>query len=483
MRIIRIPKKDGRYRKIFVPEGNEMTMYKSLLSQIPQPAVPLKYAHGFMVGKNIVTNAMNHVGYKISIRIDLKDFFDTVNVDMVKNRLPEVVINNCMLNNLGATYEVMAGDYQRSNKDFAPRQGLPTSPAIANMAAVPMDEAISRFLHKRYNNQFSYSRYADDLIISGNWEHSDAVFIRDNIYGIIRKCGFQPNLTKTRIMHATSGYRRIAGVMVTKGDDDGTLFGEVRISRNMKRKIRSIDYQVRKLENTPQGVPVDKDLLKTLKRKLHGLQEFRKLKTPDISGKKKRKATLFREANEIAKFYGINKPIPVKKLIPEMEIGPNIFVTNDPVYFYGMSEFTTGWTSCMSFIKHPGGYSRGVWLWQHHPGVSLAYVRSENTMTINGVTRNKMIERALVYKLTDGTLCFGDIYNGRGHWVQTDSVLGFALIGAGFIPVSSNKLNRVNMRVAGSVKYSNAKLPYFDNTYIRVVYSNSKKVGYKIFIK
>ncbi len=82
-----IPKKSGGERTISAPCGNLKWMqlcmneiFKALYTASP-------YAMGFAEGRSIVDNAMMHTNQNYVFNIDLKDFFPSIDIKRVWNRL------------------------------------------------------------------------------------------------------------------------------------------------------------------------------------------------------------------------------------------------------------------------------------------------------------------------------------------------------------------------------------------------------------
>lgn len=231
MNIVRIPKRSGEFRTIYVPDAAERKVLNQHLQTIKNVAEALNYAsggfqHGFQPARSPATNALQHVGFSYTLTMDLKDFFDSVTPEMVPEniRFPE-----CF-------------------PDGAARQGLPTSPALANIAASRMD----RDIFSRYNLSLdseveriimldcdsyapiTYTRYADDLTFSSNsFERLD--WLRQIVPGIARKHGFEVKESKTHMQWSGAGRRMITGVAV---DDKG-----IHPSRHTKRRLRAALHQ------------------------------------------------------------------------------------------------------------------------------------------------------------------------------------------------------------------------------------------------
>ena len=247
MQITKIPKGKGKYRTIYSPSREEKTFLQFILPQLNQRALALdthKVVHGFMPGRSIITNALAHVGdWKITLHFDFEDFFDSVNPDMT----PDLPILDCYRNTSPASARQRLSDSLRNQRCFpngAARQGLPTSPAIANIAAAPFDAAVialrdrltpkRRILGQR-GPAFIYTRYADDLTFSTNSENVAATLLRD-IPALAAAHGFAINPAKTTRQHAAAGNRIVTGIAVTP---TGIL-----PTRRARRKLRASTHQI-----------------------------------------------------------------------------------------------------------------------------------------------------------------------------------------------------------------------------------------------
>lgn len=434
MKVFEIPKKSGGVRKIYAPSRAEKAEYRKHLDTLNTYAVS-EYAHAFTRDRNIITNAKQHLNFKVSICFDLSNFFDTVDESKLKRKVSRELIEKCL-------YEGAA------------RQGLPTSPALANLAAGDLDKAIVKRL-KKIGEHAVYTRYADDLTISTDKDDAETIAkIKIIVKECVGTCQFKLNERKTKVQYAAAGRREICGV---------TVDSEVHVPRKFKRRLRAAAHKLKIEKSRKQA------------RVVRGMQEFTKLKEP-----KKRTeeqiaySSRMKEAEKIATAYRLKKPRIVEKSIQDtvLDFENNIVITNDPVVFFGMSAFSENWTSCMSITCSMHAYKKGVTFWQRLKGASIACMLSKNDVCVAGVRRKGMIARCLVYQLRDGRQCFGKIY---GHNTEK---LAEALKKNGYLPCA---------QCAGGVVEGNVErinLPYFDNGKAeRVQLSESKKKVYRVKIQ
>ncbi len=237
MKITKIPKGNGKFRTIYCIEPDEKPAYIKLMMEVSElveetESYKLGIIQGFVQGKNPVTNAYKHINFNYTLSFDLKDFFDTVTPQMV----PPLVANS-----IGFVHNhIMYGQLHAS-----PAQGLPSSPAIANLAACKMDMMIYKSLCKKINSKcFSYTRYADDLTISFNRQNK-INFIKEIVECSVKYNDFILNEKKTHFQTSKGGRRIITGIGVDS---------EVHPTRKMKRKLRAAKFNLGTTSNEARGL-------------------------------------------------------------------------------------------------------------------------------------------------------------------------------------------------------------------------------------
>ena len=260
--ITKISKGNGTYRTIYAPRKDikqRLKGYVSVLEQIALDVCPPNVVHGFWPARSCVSNAAMHIGYEYTACFDLTDFFDHCTEAMIEAML--------MPKWQGPT---MILDGKRAIAGLCPngacRQGLPTSPAAANICASKMDWALYKYCQK---SDIVYTRYADDLTFSTDYW----VNIQDLLLVVPKAAtshGFQINERKTRVQCARAGRRVITGIGV---DSDG-----VRPTRKTKRKLRAAKHKAAAKAHNPHWA-----------HRAAGLAEWAKCKQPGL-GKKTRKA-------------------------------------------------------------------------------------------------------------------------------------------------------------------------------------------------
>lgn len=220
-----IPKPTGGHRLVEAPKWRLRTAQRRILDGILEYIPPHDAAHGFREGRSVVTFAQHHTGRPVVLRVDLQAFFASVFAARVIGILriagyPEEVSRTlAALCTHRTPPDVLAGAPERNPLDLArlrtPHlpQGAPTSGALANLAAHRLDVRVAGLAAKL---GASYSRYADDLVLSGDRDLARAApTLVARLAAIASEEGFALNFRKTRVM-TESGRQRITGIVVNE---------------------------------------------------------------------------------------------------------------------------------------------------------------------------------------------------------------------------------------------------------------------------
>ncbi|MGN7969912.1 reverse transcriptase family protein [Microbacterium sp. 22296] len=178
--------------------------------------VPQDCVHGFVRGRSTVSGAAPHVGAKVVLAVDLKDFYGQISFDRVAPALAEQFDT-----------EVLAWIEGVCFIDGTLPLGFRTSPYLSNLAFQETDRSIEMIASAR---GISYTRWVDDLSFS-HGELDDA-FLRA-VREVVGAAGWALNDRKTRFMRR-SPY--VLGLYVGHDVD------EPRLPRWVKRKILLESY-------------------------------------------------------------------------------------------------------------------------------------------------------------------------------------------------------------------------------------------------
>jgi len=225
-----LAKQGSGIRLIESPKPRLKELQRHILAGILE-AVPIQNAvHGFVKGRSIKTFAAPHVGRRIVLRIDLKDFFAIISgsrvqaffrtagyPEAVADRLGGICSNaapRALWNALGKGLDTLAMADARAMYSWQHLpQGAPTSPMLANLCFYRADCRLSGLAEAA---GATYTRYADDLAFSG-----DAQFERSverfgaRAAAIVTEEGFIVHHRKTRVMRR--GVRQyLAGIVVNE---------------------------------------------------------------------------------------------------------------------------------------------------------------------------------------------------------------------------------------------------------------------------
>ncbi|WP_083903026.1 reverse transcriptase family protein [Azoarcus sp. KH32C] len=218
--VSRIPKGRGKFREIYIPSSEYRLELRSMLPVLDEILSRLdiyKFNYAFQKNRNCALNALQHIGYKCTLSMDLEGFFDSITPAHLSGLVPDNIIERCFING-------------------HPRQGLPTSPAISNIAFLECDKQIILALQK-LSIKIAYTRYADDLTVSFD-DKKDSGKIKCILQQAAERCGFKINHQKTKLQESTNGRVVITGIAVDRNGLHAT--------RRTKKNLRAAIHQQNK---------------------------------------------------------------------------------------------------------------------------------------------------------------------------------------------------------------------------------------------
>ncbi|MDY7100594.1 MAG: reverse transcriptase family protein [Actinomycetota bacterium] len=228
-----VRKRDGSVRLLEAPKRETKDLQRMVLAGILD-AIPVHdAAHGFRRGRSARTGAAHHVGADVVIRVDLASFFTAVTAGRVFGILRSAGYAEPVAHTLAALCTtvtplavraavpevapvLLAGRRRMLDGLRRPHlpQGSPTSPALANLAAFALDRRLAGLATAL---DARYTRYADDLVLSGGRRlRRSAHSVVTSVARIASDEGFRINATKTRVM-AASQRQRVTGLVVNAG--------------------------------------------------------------------------------------------------------------------------------------------------------------------------------------------------------------------------------------------------------------------------
>lgn len=220
-RSFKLKKRKGGFRVISTPYPALLECQYWILNNILERRSIHPKVHGFAKNKSIITNASIHLDSKEILKIDIEDFFPSIRI----NKLIYI------FKDLGYPHQIAFYLASLCTREGCLPQGAPTSPLLSNLAFKNTDFRLDN-LCKSLN--LKYSRYADDLVFSGD---SVPIRIVDYINDIIVDSGYSINNNKT-ILYRDQNKRIITGISVSGNS--------LKVPKNYKRKLRQELYYISK---------------------------------------------------------------------------------------------------------------------------------------------------------------------------------------------------------------------------------------------
>lgn len=218
---VKIPKKNkSEFRELLIPNMALKNMQRWILDNILYNCETHICATGFVPQKSIVDNALPHIRKKYILKMDISDFFPSINFKKARS----------IFHSMGYNHDVATALANICTINNQLPQGAPTSPYIANLYCVKLDERLFQLCKK---NNLDYTRYADDITISGD---RNILWIKDVVSEILFEFDFKNNDKKSVILKP-GDRKKVTGIIVNE---------RISVPKSIIREIRMTLYFINK---------------------------------------------------------------------------------------------------------------------------------------------------------------------------------------------------------------------------------------------
>lgn len=215
-----IQKRSGKKRRIDEPLPDLKKVQTWILNEILYKVPCSKFAKAYIPNISIKDNSRFHRNQKIVVAIDLKNFFPSIKSGYILGvflsigyNLPTAVI----LTRLCCLRESLP-------------QGAPTSAYLSNLVMLQFDKNISKYCTAK---KIRYTRYADDLSFSGDFDISALLYSVDKE---LKYLNLRRNTQKLKVMRR-GDRQKITGIVVNE---------KQQLPREYRMKIRQEVHYIQK---------------------------------------------------------------------------------------------------------------------------------------------------------------------------------------------------------------------------------------------
>lgn len=215
-----IKKRNGKQRRIDEPLPDLKRVQSWILNEILYKIPCSRFAKAYIPNTSIKDNTRFHKKQNIVVAVDIKNFFPSIKSGYILKLFLECGYNlptSVILTNL-CCY-----------KNRLP-QGAPTSAYLSNLFMNRFDNDVSEYCK---NHKIRYTRYADDLTFSGDFDVASLLYIIDNKLKYLQ---LERNPQKLKIMRQHDR-QKVTGIIVNDG---------LTLPREYRMKIRQEIHYIQK---------------------------------------------------------------------------------------------------------------------------------------------------------------------------------------------------------------------------------------------
>lgn len=245
-----IPKRRGGVRIIAAPSPALLSVQRKILQHVLLELPVHPAAKAYVPGKGLRENARFHMGQDTLIKLDIRNFFGSITDCQVAPLFLACVSNR-------GDAEVLTKLCTHIGK--LP-QGAATSGYLSNLVFAKCDKAIMR---KCRRAQLRYTRYADDIVISGQVEQPAQII--KMVSREVQKIGLSLNRQKTFVARNSKDRQTVTGIVVNERLSPGRGF-----LRAIRQEIHFAEKWGLAEHSAREGYAAPEDCL----RRLHGRVAF-----------------------------------------------------------------------------------------------------------------------------------------------------------------------------------------------------------------
>ncbi len=220
-KVFKIKKSNGSFRKIYEPNSTLKYIQRQILKNILENKKVSKYATAYQKGKSLKDNASVHVGKKIILKLDIKNYFDSISFYSI--------YNNCFPIEYFPKGIGMLLTYLCTYNGYLP-QGASTSAYISNLVMKDFDDELGNWCDE---NNITYTRYSDDMTFSGDF---NLALIIKKVKNMLSKLGLELNKNKIHIIKQNQ-QQKVTGIVVNE---------RMQAERKYRKEIRKEIYYIKK---------------------------------------------------------------------------------------------------------------------------------------------------------------------------------------------------------------------------------------------
>ena len=222
-RVYGILKHNKKIRIIIEPFPDLKNIQLWILKNILEKISTSVYAKAYKPNYSLKDNVRFHVKQPVVIKLDVLDFFSSIKQSYVVKLFLQMGYSISLAGLLGRLC---------CYKGELP-QGAPTSPYISNLYCLKLDKRIGAYITKL---GFRYTRYSDDITISGNISNEQIGLIIQFCKKCLSNNKLRLNIEKTQVLRS---YHRqvVTGIILNEKISAGT---------KRKKEVRKQIYYIKK---------------------------------------------------------------------------------------------------------------------------------------------------------------------------------------------------------------------------------------------
>jgi RNA-directed DNA polymerase len=215
-----IIKKNGKKRPISEPLPSLKEIQVWILKDILEKVPVSSFAKAYKPKTRLIENLKFHKNQHKVFTLDLENFFPSIKMELVEKVFLELGYSKMVANLLA----------KLCTRDESLPQGAPTSPYLSNLIFRETDGIISDFCKQL---KIRYTRYADDLSFSGDFDENELL---EKVTNAIENLSLRINKSKTKLM-TPDKRQTVTGIVVND---------KPQVAFNKRNELRQAMYYIKK---------------------------------------------------------------------------------------------------------------------------------------------------------------------------------------------------------------------------------------------